>query len=125
MYRFSLLFICIFSLCFALPEASAEDELIGAVWHLKVKPPGKTKYEDRGLIRCTTDGKVFIDGVAVGTHRNTTNTTVEFKIDKGGPNWNGVGKASMVAKDNSVWEGKHVRASTGEKFPFRLFLKKD
>ncbi|MBB01147.1 MAG: hypothetical protein CMJ47_00715 [Planctomyces sp.] len=125
MNRLLLLSFVISSMCFASPHAFAEDEFIGAVWHLEVKPPGKRKYEDRGLIRCTTDGKVFIDGEAVGTHRNTSTTTVKFQINKGGPNWNGEGKAVMVAKDNSIWEGNFTRASTGEKFPFRLFLRKD
>ena len=125
MNRILLLSVFVSSMCLASPYALAEDDFIGAVWHLKVKPPGKRKYEDRGLIRCTTDGKVFIDGKEVGTHRNTNNTTVKFKISRGGPNWNGEGKAVMVAKDNSIWEGKFTRASSGEKFPFRLFLRKD
>lgn len=102
----------------------AEDKIIGAVWQVTIKND-KGKYVTFGLIRCTTDGKVFHDGKEVGTHKNTGLETVEITItNAANPLHNGVSKATKVAKDGTIWEGVHKRTD-GKEIPARMQLKKD
>lgn len=105
-------------------ELRAEDKLIGAVWELHVKLPGKDKYESKGLLRCTTDGKVYRDGKVIGSHKNTGLDDIEIKIDGLDENWNSVTTAKKVGKDGKSWEGVSKREK-GDEVPVRLFLKKD
>ncbi|MFO0804008.1 MAG: hypothetical protein U0791_12920 [Gemmataceae bacterium] len=102
----------------------AEDKIIGAIWQVNYKND-QGKYVSFGLIRCTVDGKVFIDGKEVGTHKNTGFEMVELEITNSPiPGVNGKSKATKVKKDGTVWEGVHKRAD-GKEVPIRMFLKKD
>lgn len=112
-------------LCLASKSALAADTVIGAIWDVHWRNPDTDKYQNFGLIRCTTDGKVYRDGKVVGTHKNTGLEKVEINItDSGNPRFNGTSKATRVKKAGTIWEGVHKNPK-GEELPIRMYLKKD
>jgi hypothetical protein len=107
------------------PLVRAADVLVGAVWQVNYKNPNTGMYQSFGLIRCTTDGKVFLDGKEVGTHKNSGLDAVEIEIANAtNPGINGISKATKVAKNGTIWEGTH-KHKDGRETPIRMFLKKD
>lgn len=104
-------------------EAQAADDLIGAVWEVHMQVPGTGKFRKRCLVRCTTDGKVFLNAKEVGTHTNTSSETVDVNITNA-PRFNGVIKARKVARNGKLWTGQYTFAN-GTKKAIRLILLKD
>jgi hypothetical protein len=105
-------------------QVRAEDKYIGAIWELRVKVPGKDAYESKGFFRATKDGKVYLDGKVVGSHKTTSLQDVEMKIDGLDAARNGTTKVKRVKRDGSIWDGIH-KTERGVEVPVRLFLKLD
>jgi hypothetical protein len=107
-------------------HAWAEDKYVGVIWSVKVKNETTGQYVDYGLIRCTTDGKVYRDAKVVGSHKNINLNNVEVIITAAkDPTHNGTWKATRVKKDGGVWGGVYTRKSDGKEFAVYLILKED
>lgn len=97
----------------------AQDRVEGAIWESFAKNPKTDKWEKRGIFRCTTDGKVYVDGKVAGTHK-TTKATVEIKITSAKVEANnGTFRGMRVAKDGTSWEGTYTKMD-GTEVPVRL-----
>lgn len=123
--RASVVFAFLFTLLWS-SNAMAEDKYVGAIWSVKIKNEKTGEYDDHGLIRCTTDGKVYRDGKVVGSHKIVSLNNVEMEITAAkDPTNNGTWKANRVKKDGGVWGGVYTRKSDGKEFVVVLTLKKD
>jgi hypothetical protein len=112
-------------LCLGLTSVLAADDIVGAIWEVKWKNPKTREIRSFGVIRCTTDGKVYLDGKVVGTHKNTGRDTVEINItDSPRKILHGAWKVTRVTKDGAHWEGV-IKNKAGEELPIRLVLKND
>lgn len=123
-WRAIVLLLLLFGLVQTGTVSRAQDQVVGAIWEVWVKNPKTGKYDRFGLMRCTTDGKVFKDGKIIGSHKNT-DQDVEITIDNA-PNAfnNGTSKATRVTKNGTAWEGVHTRKD-GTEVPIRFRLIKD
>jgi hypothetical protein len=111
--------------CLGTTSVLAADDIIGAIWEVKWRNPKTREIRSFGVIRCTTDGKVYLDGKVVGTHKNTGRATVEIKItDAPRKMLHGTWKVTRVTRDGTHWEGV-INNQAGEELPIRLVLKND
>jgi hypothetical protein len=112
-------------LCLGPTSVLAADDFIGAIWEVKSRNPKTGEIESLGVIRCTTDGKVYLDGKVVGTHKKTGRDTEEINVTDSPrkPKMKGTWKVARVTKDGAHWEGV-IETSRGT-ISIRLVLKKD
>lgn len=123
--RGSMIFAFLFTALWS-SQAWAEDDYVGAFWSVKVRSEKADNWVDFGVIRCTTDGKVYAHGKVIGSHKNKNLNNVEMKITAAEiPTRNGTWKATRVKKDGGVWGGVYKRKSDGKEFQMVLTLKKD
>jgi hypothetical protein len=102
--------------------APAEDEVVGAVWSMRMKNK-QGDWVEVVKFRATLDGKVFHEGKQVGTH-TSKGEDIEIVIDKVRPRLNGTYTFMKVRKDAKFWAGT-LKRSDGSEEPARIVLLKD
>lgn len=105
-----------------LATASAKDDVVGAIWGIKLKNP-KGEFVEVIKVRATLKGEIYYDGKPIGTHTHKGDD-VKLVIDKKGPKLNGTYTLTKIKKDATIWAGT-FKNEDGKEIPVRMGLIKD